>query len=250
MTQTQDKTEITKLESPQLHQFGNMRVESWYDDINALRVLATVPGSFARSLYQQAKSDWKAKGYNCLTQKQWYYVHKLANPQPVPATPNAAAKEVDFAAINQLFENAKNSGIKHPKIRLAYRDDGLIGTGRTTVIRLSVAGARSKTPGAIRITSDSGYSTSIFYGYISTSGKLVQYRAMTGSVAGLVLRFAADPANVAAEYGKLMNRCSFCKIPLTDDRSVVMGYGPICASNWGLPWGTQAMKDKLESVES
>jgi hypothetical protein len=32
-----------------------------------------------------------------------------------------------------------------------------------------------------------------------------------------------------------MCRCSFCGLALTDEGSVFMGYGPICARNYGLP---------------
>jgi len=51
-----------------------------------------------------------------------------------------------------------------------------------------------------------------------------------------LLKVAADPARAAREYAALMGACSFCGLPLTDAGSVRVGYGPICAGNWGLPW--------------
>lgn len=49
--------------------------------------------------------------------------------------------------------------------------------------------------------------------------------------------FANAPARVAADYGHRTGRCCFCQRDLSDERSVDVGYGPICAEKWGLPWG-------------
>jgi hypothetical protein len=45
-----------------------------------------------------------------------------------------------------------------------------------------------------------------------------------------------DPIAAATLSGKLTSCCSFCSRELTDERSVVLGYGPVCAEHWGLPW--------------
>ena len=45
-----------------------------------------------------------------------------------------------------------------------------------------------------------------------------------------------DPIAAATLSGKLTSCCSFCSKQLTDERSVVLGYGPVCAEHWGLPW--------------
>lgn len=44
-------------------------------------------------------------------------------------------------------------------------------------------------------------------------------------------------AELAAKFGALYGRCVFCSQTLTDERSIEVGYGPICAENHGLPWG-------------
>jgi hypothetical protein len=49
--------------------------------------------------------------------------------------------------------------------------------------------------------------------------------------------FAADPAKVAAEHGRLTGCCCFCAKTLTDERSTAVGYGQTCAGHYGLPWG-------------
>lgn len=41
----------------------------------------------------------------------------------------------------------------------------------------------------------------------------------------------------AAAFGKLYGFCVFCGKQLNDERSIFVGYGQICAGNYGLPWG-------------
>lgn len=45
-------------------------------------------------------------------------------------------------------------------------------------------------------------------------------------------------AEEAAKFGHLTGTCVFCGRGLTDERSVEVGYGPVCAEREGLPWGT------------
>lgn len=44
-------------------------------------------------------------------------------------------------------------------------------------------------------------------------------------------------AEKAKALGALYGVCVFCSATLTDEPSIAAGYGPICASNNGLPWG-------------
>jgi hypothetical protein len=44
-------------------------------------------------------------------------------------------------------------------------------------------------------------------------------------------------AEQAAEFGHAYGVCVFCTRELTDERSVVVGYGPVCAKHNDLPWG-------------
>lgn len=47
----------------------------------------------------------------------------------------------------------------------------------------------------------------------------------------------AVTAEEAARFGKTHAHCVFCVRPLTDERSLTVGYGPDCAANRDLPWG-------------
>lgn len=44
-------------------------------------------------------------------------------------------------------------------------------------------------------------------------------------------------AEQASEFGRLYGICIYCSRDLTDERSIAVGYGPVCASNYDLPWG-------------
>jgi hypothetical protein len=60
-----------------------------------------------------------------------------------------------------------------------------------------------------------------------------------------VEEFNADPAGFATKEGKLNGRCVFCFKPIgagDDRRSIEMGYGPVCAAKYHVPWGTAATK--------
>lgn len=48
-----------------------------------------------------------------------------------------------------------------------------------------------------------------------------------------------DPIAAATLSGKLTSCCSFCSRELSDERSVIHGYGPVCAEHWGLPWDAE-----------
>lgn len=47
-------------------------------------------------------------------------------------------------------------------------------------------------------------------------------------------------AEDAARFGQLTGQCVFCSRRLTDERSITVGYGPVCAEHNGLPWGEAA----------
>jgi len=44
-------------------------------------------------------------------------------------------------------------------------------------------------------------------------------------------------AEQAAEFGHMFERCCFCSTPIDTPESTEVGYGPVCASKHGLPWG-------------
>ncbi len=197
------------------------------DDIKALvDAMPTLPArsqEFARSLVEQA-SD---RG---LSEKQLFWVRKLvADSKPKE---NASVNLGDFSAVIGLFTKASES-LKRPKVRLQLADG--------SPLALSLAGANARLPGTVNVTDGKPFGSAIWYGRIDAAGKFdlsAKIDAGTASaITALLVNFAANPAKVASAYGKQTGSCCFCARELTDDRSVRVGYGPICADKFALPWG-------------
>jgi hypothetical protein len=134
-------------------------------------------------------------------------------------------------SMNRLFETARQH-MKRPAIVLRGTD-GLPG------VRISVAGERAKYPGSLTLTSAErdGEEGRAWYGRINYAGAFEPSRDAPAGLAETLRAFASDPAGVAAEHGRRTQHCCFCNIELTHPDSVAVGYGPICAKHFGLPWG-------------
>lgn len=188
---------------------------------HVLPVLPQGRAEFATDLINQGRR----RG---LSEKQWEWVGRLIDMASRPAPAPAPEQVGDMSGLIALFA-AAGEKLKYPKIRLA--------TPEGTPVVLQVAGARSRYAGSINLTDGGPYGANRWYGRVSPQGELVSGSAMTEGVKDLVRDMATAPAETAARYGKLTGHCCFCGKELTDTRSTEVGYGPICARNWGLPWG-------------
>jgi len=54
---------------------------------------------------------------------------------------------------------------------------------------------------------------------------------------GLLSEATIATAEQAAAFGHMTEQCVFCSHPIDTPESVEVGYGPVCASRRGLPWG-------------
>jgi hypothetical protein len=140
------------------------------------------------------------------------------------------AKNMNASAIYSLFETAISHELKFPKIRLRASNGG------TVVLKLN--GSRSKYEGSIAVTDDRPFGENSYYGRIERNGAWIPGRDSSPAIVALFDALAANPAEVASEYGRLTGNCCFCSTPLKDARSTAVGYGPICAEHFGLPWGS------------
>jgi hypothetical protein len=147
-------------------------------------------------------------------------------------TNNGEDNTMNASAIYSLFETAISHDLKFPKIRLRAAD------GQTVVLKLN--GARSKYEGSICVANDAAYGASDnkYFGRIERNGAWIPGRDACSVILALLDELAANPAETAAKYGKLTGNCCFCSTPLKDARSTAVGYGPICAEHFGLPWGS------------
>lgn len=177
-----------------------------------------------------------------LSPNQWPWAHKLAlellpascNPsvalQQAPSVaPVQPAAHVDLAALRSLMETAQSKGIKHPKIGFTLDEGTLV---------IALAGAGSRAPGSIAVTSKGSFENRTYYGRIHTDGR---WEAARGGAPAWVLvaltELAANPAGYGAAYGRRSGNCCFCSRDITTKESLHVGYGPICADKYGLPWG-------------
>ena len=119
---------------------------------------------------------------------------------------------------------AQARGLSYPKARF-------LAPGGRGELRLTLAGPRSKVPGSIQV-----YVANQWVGRVEPpDGRVTGSLASEPALLDMLVMIANNPAEAAQAYGALTCRCSFCGLPLTDDGSVEVGYGPTCAKRWGLP---------------
>jgi hypothetical protein len=176
---------------------------------------------FAQSLVKQ----YEKKGD--LSDKQWYWVEKLMLGETKPEAPKVDLG--DCKAIYTMLLTARKH-LKYPKI--TFMRDGV-------TVQLYLAGAKSKYAGKVMVTSAGRWEEREWFGVIDEKGIWTQTakKAVPAMVHHLVMSLGADPVLAASEYGRLSGRCCFCNRLLEDERSTEVGYGPICAGHFGLPWG-------------
>lgn len=148
--------------------------------------------------------------------------------------PLATARVGSMASVLALFAKAKTH-LKYPAIVLSVPEADM-------TLRLSVAGPRAKVPGSITVLTAerNGDGGRAWIGRIHTDGTFEispRVNGKEGTITARLEAFAADPAKVAAEHGHLTGACCFCNKALTDERSTEVGYGPVCAGHFDLPWG-------------
>jgi hypothetical protein len=161
-----------------------------------------------------------------------HWIGELIKRALAPVEPTVAVGS--FTSVVSLFRKA-GTKLKFPKVRLTLADG--------TPIILSLAGANSKAPGTINVMGEGSYPNREWFGRVNADGAWAPARSTAGNfdavskvdeIAKLLSTFGADPATVAAAYGKLTNSCCFCQAELTDARSVMAGFGPTCAKHYGL----------------
>lgn len=108
-------------------------------------------------------------------------------------------------------------------------------------LRLTIAGARARVPGSINVVEHPEFEDEIWHGRIYDDGRFETSSRTNESQRTAILlalrHLAKNPQQAAADYGHLTGHCCFCGRSLDDERSTRVGYGPICAEHYNLPWG-------------
>jgi hypothetical protein len=198
-----------------------VKVQAWKEanPAEAAWMEASAPRfEFARSMLDALNK------FGHLTERQMETVQRLtvqdAERQAVRAVEQATRAEtapvVSVEAIEVAFNNAKQAGVKFPKLRL----DTFV---------FSPAGENSKNAGAIYIKSKGD---GVYLGKVM-GGRLFTSRDCTTEASERITAVASDPKQAAVAYGMKFGACSVCGRQLTDSDSVARGIGPICAENYG-----------------
>lgn len=207
-----------------------MKVETPYTNAEAIQRLRDVPGTFAADLLVKAfrypdPADPAVFRYN-LSADQTAWVHKLVLDHEARRRPTTTVQPTRrYDRITELFRHAAEHK-SYPKIWLTLADG--------STLKMSLCGAKSKNAGAVNLTDDGSYPDNRYYGRINPEGYLSG--GMPAMVRELLDAFEADPAAVAKAQSQGTVRCIFCGLELDTHESRTQGYGPVCATNWGLPW--------------
>jgi len=186
---------------------------------------SSVRSEFANDLMARARQ-------RKLSPKQAAWMHKLATDAVRPS--RDVAPNLDLSAVVAMIEHAYLAGKKFPKIEIGD-------------LQLKRAGDRSQHTGTISILygTESDFE---FCGRIHADGTVQRSRGWNDEVKARLMALAADPAKVAGQHGVATGNCSFCNRELTDKRSRSVGYGPICADKFGLPWGDTTVADEADAA--
>lgn len=197
-------------------------VETPLTDLHAINICSVLADKFPRDLAEKAK-------HGSLSGSQLVWVHKLAIESLEKKL--EVRQDVGGKILVEIFRllDLGSERLKLPTIRLAAGNQ--IGE-----IKLYKAGDRSKYPGSIQVKIDDSWIGRIEPLPLIDSAQFIKAFGCPVWVEQALLNFASNPVKVAAEYGKLTGRCCFCGRGLDDERSTAVGYGPVCAKHYGLPW--------------
>lgn len=171
----------------------------------------------------------------------WFYLYQQAEE---------ILNKIDMAngllTVERRFFWAKGQGLKSPKIQVIWNDiKWQIAYSKNG--NLMLKNAEAYEPG------QQNFRAAVYRGsIISANGDIWQphgHRKWNEAERDFLDRLNNDPVGFLAEAGKGMEACCYCNKALSDDRSKAVGYGKICASRWGLPWGKDESDWLAESTD-
>jgi uncharacterized protein DUF6011 len=210
--------------------------------IDALRAVLARLDESSRTFASSLLTQYDRRG--SLSERQWPHVARLIEradrpPAFVVAAAGGAIEPrggelpaAGLATLQSVFGNASRNGIT-PGVRANV-------LGRR--LRIVAPSRRSAFFGRpiLFVRLDDEYAGRI------ADGRFVA-RSVDGDAALAPLRALLEsPLGMLADLGRASGTCCYCGRELTDPRSVTHGYGPVCASQYGLPW--DAVRDAPGSV--
>lgn len=180
--------------------------------------------------------DCVLKSNKALSEKQLYWAKKYHQELSQIAQAGKAkqievetkTQSMTFPNLAALFAKALNSKLAYPKISYDLEN-----------CRLVLAYSPSYASIAIRVGNRS-------IGALALNGAMSKsYPIKDAKILACLVEIEKDPVKAAKLSGKQTNHCCFCSRELTDARSVIHGYGPICAEHWNLPWDDLTKEEKV-----
>lgn len=187
--------------------------------------------------------------YDSLSNKQCQYAMKfwrelknLGSTGAAEVEDKEAVVTVDTSELLELFNKARET-LKFPKLVYPI----------TSHSRLRIYPRIHRNPGNIAVFKDEdrvdGANTevelSMLVCEINKDGNLFWNREASIPLRLLTKNVITEPKAKLVTKGKEFKLCCYCGNELTAPASLHAGYGPICASNWGLPWGDTFDPEKL-----
>lgn len=176
-----------------------------------------------------------------LSPKQEYWVGELAKRAREAvarkAQPAQPAARIDLTSIVALFRKA-STNLKKPYVLV-----DALNPDHDDRLRLKLAGPSSKYAGQVYVYLDGAFEERLWLGRVDPErmayipSRDAERERMVEITERALVAFAADPAGAATRFGRKVGACCFCSRTLNDPRSITVGYGPICAEHFGLPWG-------------
>jgi hypothetical protein len=147
-------------------------------------------------------------------------------PTPTPPPTIEIQPLVELAA---FLRRARDNGLRAPKVRF------LSPTNAEMRLMLHREDDWAR-PNHIEVVIESGFANRRNrLGFVGPDGKVDGTLRARPDILACLRTIESNPAVAAASYAAFTCRCSFCGLPLTDEGSVRVGYGPICAMNYDLP---------------
>lgn len=131
-----------------------------------------------------------------------------------------------FQPVIDLLATATKNGLKTPRLHI------MVGGNKVIIKRVT----RGRNEGAYYVTG--AYADDVYYGKISATGD-ADARLRSSFLFEQLAQLAADPQGFAVRQGRETICCMFCGRQLDTTESRTVGYGPVCADKFGLPWGTK-----------
>ncbi len=187
----------------------------------------------------EMRKAWTQRGYLTVGQVRGVLNCLRAKVERNRHDAGAASFNDHFPMLAQLMRTARDAGLRNPQLRLSTADG--------YQLKIKWAGARSRNPGSIYVLERGAVHDPLNPGFGSSGAYFGKLDGETGEVDAKLQQhdgvletlqaFEDNPTGEALRQAGVIGACCFCGRTLTTDESNAVGYGPICAEGWGLPWG-------------